>query len=469
MRNIFRFHGRVGKHPALRTILVLIFISFLFRLVTLSFSEEFGQAGDNISSMIITKLCISVMESGSSLIGYHSKEVKSSSPVIKMLDNRFRMVSYTNNSKQALEVFLGKDNAAVSLLNKKSDREKGISDEEDVQPGMVSKKSFFYNIIKGMLSKEYILTNGEAFDESSFNRVMTRRSNNNTEGELEVGVVDSNLYFETEDKDIQGGAAVETMRAYNGTAFTLDQLKDVNFLVRNFYIVDSSTRVTDSLFDGEALTKKDMTIKQGNEAPQILIYHTHSQEAFADSREGVEDDTVVGIGTYLAEILKDKYGYNVIHDKSGYDIAGKVPDRNKAYNYARDGITKILDENPTIEVVIDLHRDGTPKRSTNINGKETAQIMLFNGLSRDVNGPITYLDNPNLQDNLAFSLQLQLKSLELYPGLFYRNYLKCYRYNMHVRPKCLLLELGTYKNTIAEAKNAMEPFAKILNSVLKGK
>jgi stage II sporulation protein P len=95
--------------------------------------------------------------------------------------------------------------------------------------------------------------------------------------------------------------------------------------------------------------------------------------------------------------------------------------------------------------------------------------MLFNGLSRSTSGPLTRLDNPNQQDNLAFSLQLQLKSLEKYPGLFYKNYLKSYRFNLHLRPKSILMELGTYKNTLGSAKNAMEPFAEILDAVLQGK
>ena len=184
------------------------------------------------------------------------------------------------------------------------------------------------------------------------------------------------------------------------------------------------------MFDSEVLLGKDMTIQTENDKPQILIYHTHSQEAFLDSRKGVTEDTVVGIGDLLTEILEEKYGYNVIHDRGVYDLVDGKLDRNEAYKYARKAVLKILEENPSIEVIIDLHRDGNDKRSTIINGQETAQIMLLNGLSRNQNGPNTSIDNPNLQDNLAFSLQLQLKSLELYPGLFYKNYLQAYRYNL---------------------------------------
>lgn len=67
---------------------------------------------------------------------------------------------------------------------------------------------------------------------------------------------------------------------------------------------------------------KKMDIKQDASAPQILIYHSHASEAFADSREGVQGDTIVGVGSRLAQILKEKYGYYVIHIKEAFDMAG---------------------------------------------------------------------------------------------------------------------------------------------------
>jgi stage II sporulation protein P len=211
-----------------------------------------------------------------------------------------------------------------------------------------------------------------------------------------------------------------------------------------------------------------MTLKQGNEAPQILIYHTHSQEAYADSRPGVVEDTVVGVGEYLTKILKDDYGYNVIHDTTQYDTLDTEKKSRVAYTEALEGLTKDLEKNPSIEVMIDLHRNSGAAKTTMIDGKETAQIMMFNGLCRDQNGPLTNLDNPYLQDNLALSFQIQIKSKEIFPGLFIKNYLKNYRFNMHLRPKSMLVELGTVNNTVESAMNAMLPFAKILDDVLQG-
>lgn len=283
-----------------------------------------------------------------------------------------------------------------------------------------------------------------------------------------IGYSPGNLDI-VESEDDKDSNAVETINTSSTAKYTLAQLKDFNFLVRNFYVVDASTRVTKDLFNGEKLIGKDMKLKQTNDEPQILILHTHAHEAFIDSRTGKMEDTVVGVGTVLTDILENTYHYNVIHDTTGYDIVNGKLDRSYAYHQAKKGIEKILKQYPSIEVVIDLHRDSGAARNVTINGKESAKVMLFNGLSRDKDGPIDGLPNANLQNNLAFSLQLQLKARELFPDFFVRNYLKDYRYNLHIRPKSLLVELGTEKNTLDSAKNAMEPFAKVLDSILQGK
>ncbi len=319
------------------------------------------------------------------------------------------------------------------------------------------------------LSTEYILTNGAEFKDDVYDSYNEAGEFYERSKELPVRIMDGAIDFSEFERGYRGdGETIESIRTYNGTPFTLEQLKDVNFLIRNFYICAGGTVIMDDLFDSELMLEKDMTIKTKNDKPQILIYHTHSQEAFIDSREGLVQDTVVGVGDYLAEVLENKYGYNVIHDRTVYDVVDGKLNRNLAYNYAREGVLKILEENPSIEVIIDLHRDGNEERTIYIKGKETAQIMLFNGLSRNDKGPITRLDNPNLQDNLAFSFQLQLKSLEMYPRIFYKNYLETLRYNLDLRPKSLLLEWGDAANTVESAMNAVEPFAEVLDAVLQG-
>lgn len=248
--------------------------------------------------------------------------------------------------------------------------------------------------------------------------------------------------------------------------------KNTNYLLKKFYIVDSSTSVDKKMFQVSKLLNKSVTLKQ-EKKPQILIYHTHgASESFIDSKKGKIEDSIVGIGTELAGILTRKYGYHVIHDKTQYDLVNGKIDRNRAYNQSCAGVTRTLQKYPSIQVIIDLHRDGVGNkvhRLTTINGKRTAQVMFFNGLSRNKKGNIAYLHNDNLQANLAFSLKMKLACMENYPDFAKPIYLKNYRYNLHLRERALLIELGNENNTVQEAKNAMEPLAKVLHQVLSGK
>jgi stage II sporulation protein P len=203
-----------------------------------------------------------------------------------------------------------------------------------------------------------------------------------------------------------------------------------------------------------------------------LLFHTHSQEGFADSVEGDDTTTILGVGDYLAKILTEKYGYNVIHDRSIYDYVDGKLDRSKAYTYAENGIAAILKNNPSIDVVIDLHRDGVAESTrlvTQIDGKQMAKVMLFNGISySNAVGNISYLSNPYRDDNLAMSLQLQLLGEAYYPGFLRNIYINAYRYCLNQRAKSMLIEAGAQTNTFEEVKNSMEPLADLLDKLLRG-
>lgn len=251
-----------------------------------------------------------------------------------------------------------------------------------------------------------------------------------------------------------------------------DRLADYDFLLNNFYIVDENTDASAANLNAAQFLAEDFSLSHGPLEPQILIYHSHSQETFADSREGEESDTIVGVGDYLTSLLKEKYGYQVMHIKEAFDMMSGELDRNKAYDYACDYVEKVLEENPSVEVVIDLHRDGVDEDRrlvTEINGKTTAQILFYNGLSyTNTQGQVDYLPNPYIPDNLAFSFQLEYQAALYYPDFYRGIYLAGLRYNLHLRKRSLLLEAGAQTNTVQEVKNAMEPFADILNRVLKG-
>lgn len=266
---------------------------------------------------------------------------------------------------------------------------------------------------------------------------------------------------------IQGQNPAGDSQAVSGTVYSMAQLADYDFLMKTFYNTHTSTTAGRDMMSAEKMLGTDLSIKKDGASPQILIYHSHSQEAFADSGQ---NQTIVEVGDYLTELLEAK-GFGVIHDRSVYDLVDGKLDRSRAYTYALEGITKILQENPDIQVVLDIHRDGVGENvrlTSQVNGKPTAQIMFFNGLSRTPEGPIEYLPNPYLDENLAFSFQMQLKAAALYPGYARKIYLKGLRYNLHLRPRSALVEVGAQTNTFEEVRNAMEPLAEILAAVLNG-
>ena len=143
----------------------------------------------------------------------------------------------------------------------------------------------------------------------------------------------------------------------------------------------------------------------------------------------------------METLLEENYGIEVLHHKGIYDL----PERDSAYSAALPNIEKLLQDNPSIEVVIDLHRDGVAEDRhlvTEVDGKPTAKLMFFNGLSRTTSqGELAYLPNPYITDNLALSFQLHLAAEEYYPGLMRKIYLKGYRYNLHLKPKSMLVEV----------------------------
>ena len=249
----------------------------------------------------------------------------------------------------------------------------------------------------------------------------------------------------------------------------MEKLADYDYVMKNFYEVHTNTTAGRELIDAEKFLKAELMLEKNEDEPQILIYHTHSQEEYADHLQNPEA-VITGVGTYLQELLTAR-GYHVIHDTNVYDLRNGKLDRSRAYTYALDGINGILQDNPSIKVVLDIHRDGVPEGMhlvKEINGKPTAQIMFFNGLSQTPEGPIEYLPNPNREANLAFSFRLQLLAKRKYPGFTRKIYLKGLRYNQHVRARTALIEVGAQTNTFEEAKNAMEPLADILDQVLRG-
>ena len=272
-----------------------------------------------------------------------------------------------------------------------------------------------------------------------------------------------NTHFELLDGEIERVLQIEDLDVHQNYNFS--QYSDMTQLIKDFYVIDASTSPDANLLDVDALKGYDCTIDKEAAGPQILIYHSHSQEGFANSIPGDVSTTIVGAGEKLTRLLEEEYGFDVLHHTGVYDY----PSRDEAYSNALPAIEQVLEENPTIQVVIDLHRDAVAegkKLVTTIDGKDYARFMFFNGICRSTNGPITYLNNPYLKENLAFSFQSQVIAESYFPGITRKIYLKAWRYNMHFKPRNMLIELGAQTNTVEEIMNTTEILAFVINEVL---
>ncbi len=254
----------------------------------------------------------------------------------------------------------------------------------------------------------------------------------------------------------------------------LAQMKNIDHLRSTYYIVDSRTSLLPGDVPVEEALSLDFSIEKTKKEPKVLIFHTHAHEGFADSdmSKGLSEG-IWGVGEELKRILEEEYGIGVIHDTGQYDVVNGKGQTTGAYERMEPPIREILKKYPSIEVCIDLHRDGVPEGTrlvTEVDGKQTAQIMFFNGLCRlnknGVSQPISGLENPYLKENLAFSLQMKTAADSLYPDLARKIYLNAYRFSLHFMPRSTLVEVGAQTNTKAEARNAMKPLAEILAEVL---
>lgn len=198
--------------------------------------------------------------------------------------------------------------------------------------------------------------------------------------------------------------------------------------------------------------------------PQILIIHTHSSEAYSPAGLDKYDDlgtnrtldqnlNVIRIGKELAKIFED-CGLNVIHDTQVFDY----PSYTGSYNRSCEAVEKYLADYPSIKIVIDLHRDAlcsdtvTYKTTATEQGVCASQVMLFVG--SDASG----LEHPNWRQNLSLALYLQNAVCQSYPSLMRPITLTKYRYNQHLSPGSMILEVGSNGNTLQEALAAIRLF-----------
>ncbi len=245
--------------------------------------------------------------------------------------------------------------------------------------------------------------------------------------------------------------------------------------LRNQFIIDNRTGVNEEILDIDELLGVDLSLNEDNKNKyQVLIFHTHSQEQYIDSKN--VEEGVIGVGRELKKVLETKYGIKALHVTESFDIVDGKTQVLGAYERMEPYITNILEQNKSIELVIDIHRDGVSddvRLVKKVDGKDTAQIMFVNGLcvlaTPEGLVEIEDLKNPYLKENLALSFNMFLNGRNSYGDLFRKTYLHAYRYSLHMKPKSLLVEIGAQTNTYEEAINSIEPLADVLYQTLNNK
>ncbi len=204
-----------------------------------------------------------------------------------------------------------------------------------------------------------------------------------------------------------------------------------------------------------------------SDEPLILIIHTHATEAYCNSENYRSEDreqNVVRIGQVLAERLNEN-GIKTLHETSLIDQSGYYD------SYARSAelIEAYLEKYPSIQMVIDVHRDSASDESgaqvpllAQVGQQEAAKLMLVMGTNT------AGLEHPNWRENLSFALKLQAHCEKKESGVFRNLNLRSERYNQHLTAHSILLEVGAAGNTLEQAQTSVEFFADALTELLLG-
>ena len=201
---------------------------------------------------------------------------------------------------------------------------------------------------------------------------------------------------------------------------------------------------------------------------EILIYHTHTHEGYAEAGSDTEqeDFSVVGVGDVLAKELEEGYGISVVHDKTIHDTSPY----DQSYYRSEPTVQSYLNQFPNLKFVIDLHRNSGPSKdrtTIEINGQSLARIMF-----------VTSKASPYYAEMMQAVTYMISTSEELFPGLLadgnsgsglYEYNRGSNNFNQDLSPACILTEFGTDLNTAQEAKLSAKYLARLIAEYLNSK
>ncbi len=203
----------------------------------------------------------------------------------------------------------------------------------------------------------------------------------------------------------------------------------------------------------------------------VLLYCSHTSETYDNSENFKFEYTgnyrtkdgkynMLSVASIIANTLKDR-GFTTVFDTTPHDYTSY----DNAYKNSLKTINTNLNKYNRFGIMIDVHRDAAADLSfgptTTVNGKQTAKLMLVVGVGYDA------LPNEYWEQNLALALKIAKLGEEMYPGLFRHILVRDARYNQHLAPGSLLVEVGATGNTLEEAYYGARCFANILSKLYK--
>ena len=221
--------------------------------------------------------------------------------------------------------------------------------------------------------------------------------------------------------------------------------------------------------DYEELMSMELELKKGKD--NILIYSTHTSETYTNSdtykfsysgtyrsRDGKYN--MLSVAHILNKTLNER-GIDTVFDTTAHDYTSY----DSAYKNSMKTIEKNLEAYKDFGLIIDVHRDAagdlTFGPETTINGKKTAMLMLVVGVGYDG------LENPYWKENLSLALRIASVGEKMYPGLFRQVLVRDSRYNQHLIPGSILVEVGATGNTLEEAYYGVRCLGNILGNIYK--
>lgn len=270
----------------------------------------------------------------------------------------------------------------------------------------------------------------------------------------------SKAYFANKEKS-QEAAPADGEIVYGAGTDTIDDY--LSHLTQDDTSISASTIIATNT---TIVSSMNINTKKG---PEIIIYHTHTCEAYkmrgsdeyeetAVARTNNQKYNVVTVGNQLAKHLYVKYSISSSHDITNHE----PPKLATAYARSLETISKYVKPHDRNTILIDIHRDSYSKNSWDpsyiiIDGKKTARIMFLVGMGKG------FEDTPEWKRNLDYAEELTKRLNKIHPDFARAVKIKDGRYNQHMSIYSLLIEVGHHENTLQEALNATEYLAQVID------